>query len=212
MCSTITTYVCEHTHMQKVSCKHKRTGFFCFPSSKSKACLAIIRARSDRLCRICRDEQVRKGRKNDADRRNTATEPVNRGSFEDSELNREYAALPHFTLPQAPPPAVVRQPPTQPQQAPRMSSIKSTQRAQRSPAVSSRPQPISPARPHYLSSSRPLASPPPRGRPRVSPNIPPSVTTMHISEDRPVSPVEPGFMNPRSVSPDEFGRAPWHYK
>lgn len=196
MCSTITTYVCEHTHMQKVSCKHKRTGFFCFPSSRSKACLDVIRARSDRLCRICRDKEVREGRKNDAERRNTATEPTNRDSFEDPELMREFAALPHFTLPQAPPPVVVRQPPTQPQQAPRMSSIRSNQRVQRSPAVGS--------------SSRPLASPPPRGRPRVSPNIPPSVTTMHI--DRPVSPVEPGFMNPRSVSPDEFGRAPWHYK
>lgn len=206
--------------MKRVGCKHKRTGFFAcfFPSSRSNACLAVTRLRSEDLCRICRENQVREDRKHEADLRNITTESSNRDSYVDPVLNREFAALPHFT-PQAPPPAVVRQPPAQPYQPPRMSSFRSNQQLARSNAVSSRPQrgprlqhpvPISPARPNWLISSPDLE--PPRGRPRVHPNIPPSVTTMHSREDRSVSPVEPGFSDPRSVSPDEFSRAPWHYR
>lgn len=220
MCSTTTTYACGHSHMEKTSCKHKRTGFFCIPSSRSKVCLAVTRRNSPSICRPCRERQVREGRERQAARRNTAPEPAGSDSeVLDPELARQFAALPHFTLP-ARPAAVAMPPPTQPYQPPRMSSFRSNQRVQRSNAVGTRPQrgptfhhpvPVSPARPAFLNSDRPLTSPFSRGRPRVSPNIPPSVTTTHV-RDRSVSPVEPGFSDPRSVSPDEYGRAPEHYR
>lgn len=222
MCSTITVYAaCNHTHMEKTGCKYKRSSLFCFPSSKSKTCLAVTRLRSDGYCRICRQNQDRKRRESEATRRNTVPEPSNRDSYVDPTLNREFAALPHFTL-QSPAAAVVRQPrtqPQQPQQPPRMSSTRSNQRVQRANAVSNRPQrgpslrhpvPIDPQTARFLDAGRHLPSPPPRGRSRVNPNIPPSVTTMH-TRDGSVSPVEPGFSDRRSVSPDEYGRAEWHY-
>lgn len=188
MCSTITFYACDHTHMEKTSCKYKRTGFFCFfPASKSK-CLVVTRARSDRNCRICRESEDRQRREQRAKQRR-----INRDSYVDPELNRELAALPSFQMPQAPPAAVVRQPTTRPQ-PPR------TYRPYQAPASN-------PARRPSLDSRRPS---PTRGRPRVTTNIPPSVT-MNV-RDRSVSPVEPGYMNPRSVSPDDYGRAHWHYK
>lgn len=216
MCSTITVYrSCNHTHMERTSCKYKRTSFFCFPSSKSQTCLAVTRHRSDGYCRICRQNQDRQRRESEAARRNTASEPRNRDSYVDPVLNREFAALPHFTL-QPPPAARVRQPrpqPQQPQQAPRMSSIRSNQQVERSNAVSTRPQrgpilhhPV-PSRPtaRFLDAGRPLPSSPPTGCVRVGLNVLPSV------REGSVSPVEPGFTDPRSVSPDEYGRAPWHY-
>lgn len=218
MCSTTTTYACGHTHMEKTSCKNKRNGFFCFLPSNSRACLAVTRRNSPSICRPCRERLVREGRERQAARRNTAPQPAGSDSqVLDPELAREFAALPHFTLP-ARPAAVVRPPPTQPYQPPRMSSFRSNQRVQRSNAVGTRPQrgpsfhhpvPISPARPGFLASDRSLASPFSPGRPRVNPNIPPSVTTRHV-RDGSVSPVSPGFSDPRSVSPDEYGRAPRH--
>lgn len=204
--------------MEKTSCKNKRTGFFCIPSSRSKACLAVTRRNSASICRACREGLVRERRERQAARRNTAPEPAGSDSeVLDPELARQFAALPHFTLP-ARPAAVAMPPPSQPYQPPRMSSFRSNQRVQRSNAVGARPQrgptfhhpvPVSPARPGFL--DRPLASPFSPDRPRVNPNIPPSVTTMHV-RDRSVSPVEPGFSDPRSVSPDEYGRAPEHYR
>lgn len=221
MCSTITVYgACNHTHMEKTSCKYKRASLFCFPSSKSKTCLAVTRLRSNGYCRICRQNRDRERRESEATRRNTARETSNRDSYADPVSNREFAALPHFTL-QAPPAAKVRQPRMQPQQRPRMSSARSNQDVQRSNAVSTRPHqrapslrhpvPISHPTARFLDAGYPLPSPPPPGRPRVNRNIPRSVTTMHV-RDGSVSPVEPGFSDSRCVSPDEYGRAPWHYR
>ncbi|KAI7787080.1 hypothetical protein LA080_001172 [Diaporthe eres] len=205
MCSTITVYgACNHTHMEK-------TSFEDLPS--------VTRLRSDGYCRICRQNRDRERRESEATRRNTARGTSNRDSYVDPVLNQQFAALPHFTL-QAPPAAKVRQPRTQPQQRPRMSSVRSNQDVQRSNAVSTRPQrgpslrhpvPISHPTARFLDAGYPLPSPPPPGRPRVNPNIPRSVTTMHV-RDGSVSPVEPGFSDARSVSPDEYGRAPWQHR
>lgn len=203
MCSTITIYErCHHTHMEKKSCKYKRkAGLFCFPSTKSKTCLASTQVTSSSLCRPCAEKELRETRELAARRRD------NRDSYMDPVLNRDMGALPTFAL-QTPPAAAVRQPRTQAQQLSRMPSSRSNPRG-RSNTVSSRPQrgrqPVSARGP------RPLPSSLDPGRPRVNPNIPHSVTTMH-DRDRSVSPVSPGFMDARSVSPDEYGRGPWKYR
>lgn len=212
MCSTVTVYQrCHHTHMEKKSCKYKRrAGLFCFPSPKSKTCLESTRVSSAGLCGPCIERELREGRELAAKRR----EAVNRDSYMDPVLNREMGALPTFAL-QTPPAAAVRQPRTQPQQPRRMPSSRSNKREGRSDTVQRgrslhRPVPVSTRGPRFADSGRPFPSSPAPGRPRANPNIPRSVTTMH-GRDRSVSPIEPGFMDPRSVSPDEFGRAPWHY-
>ena len=179
MCSTITVYAgCNHTHMQKgTGCKHKRNSLFCFPSSSNtKTCLDVIRRHSPGLCRVCRENTDRKRREREArarQRRNGTPRASGRDSFIDPELNREFAQVPQFAL-QTPPAAMVRQPPTQAQRPQRIDD----------------PVPMSPQRARILEwvkdagHPHPLPPLPSASRPRVGPDIPPSVTMMHARDGR----------------------------
>ncbi|KAJ0121699.1 hypothetical protein J7T55_008866 [Diaporthe amygdali] len=184
MCVTITNFRgCGHSHMEKVPCKHTKKSLWCFGSgstSKSKPCLQEHHVYSHGVCRTCHENQERQRREREA--RERRRNPRNRDSFFDVELNREFTALPHFTI-EPPPPAVVRniqpQPQQQPQPQPRQQpQTRSYCQVTRSNAISSRPRaggprlhhpvPLSPQRARFLDNSDDELQPPypvARGRP-----------------------------------------------
>lgn len=172
MCRKLTYYAaCGHSHMVRMSCKHKRDSFFCF-LAKSKPCYDIHNFLCEGLCQICRQAEERNRREVQAYERNRR-----RDSYLDVVANIRVAELPTFAL-QTPPAAVNRQTLSQPQRPSRTTTPRrSNERAGRRDSARSRPQ---------------------RGE-TVSPNIPPSIT-VHAG-DSDVSLVSVGPMNPRSVSP-----------
>ncbi|KAH8788520.1 hypothetical protein F5883DRAFT_6588 [Diaporthe sp. PMI_573] len=212
MCHVNTFYgACGHSHMVRIRCKNKsRNSFFRF-FTKSKPCFSIFTDTSIWYCLMCGGNEDRNRRDLQALARMRS-----RDSYIDAAANRRVAELPSFAL-QAPrftveAPQVDRQPPSQPQRPSHTTPLRSEQRLERSNARSSRPQRGESLHPPVESSrgrSRlPDPSPGPSSRPRVSPNIPRSIT-MH-TENSDVSLVSVGSMSPRSVSPDELGRKPSH--
>lgn len=191
MCRKLTYYAaCGHSHMVRVSCKHKRNSLFCF-FAKSKPCYDIHDFLCEGFCQICRQAEERNRREAQAYERSKR-----RDSYLDVVANIRVAELPTFAL-QAPPAAVNRQTLSQPRRPSRTTTPRrSDERARRH---RSRPQRgESPRHPVPVSSQRGQL-------------LDPSSITMHAG-DSDVSLVSVGPMNPRSVSPDEFGRRPSHYR
>lgn len=197
-CKNVYYAACGHSHMSRVSCKHKRNSLFCF-LAKSKPCYSIHDFLCEGWCGICREAEERNRREVQA-----YESRKRRDSYLDVVANIRVAELPTFAL-QAPPAAVHRHTLSQPRRSSR-TPRRSDERAGRHHSSHSRPQDESLHQPARLLDPSSAAS----SRPRVSPNTPPSIT-MH-SSDSDVSLVSVGPMNPRSVSPDEFGRKPSHYR